>query len=53
MVRPTDPMTDFAKAEAKWYPTWPSKAEDRAMVVYVHNSRSHRRLIDHFCAGIT
>jgi beta-glucanase (GH16 family) len=27
------PMRDFASAEAKWYPTWPTNVQDRAMVV--------------------
>ncbi|KAG5722255.1 Beta-1,3-glucan-binding protein [Termitomyces sp. T112] len=28
-----NPMLDFAKAESQWYPTWPSNAFDRGMVV--------------------
>ncbi|KAF8656014.1 hypothetical protein AX16_002802 [Volvariella volvacea WC 439] len=27
------PMRDFAASLAQWYPTWPTRAEDRAMVV--------------------
>ncbi|TFK36442.1 ectomycorrhiza-upregulated GH16 glucan endo-1,3-beta-glucosidase precursor [Crucibulum laeve] len=27
------PVRDFAKAQNQWYPTWPSTAEDRGMVV--------------------
>jgi len=27
------PMRDFAKASPEWYPTWPTKAEGRAMII--------------------
>ncbi|KAG6826845.1 hypothetical protein H0H92_014177 [Tricholoma furcatifolium] len=28
-----NPMSDFAKGEAQWYPTWPTTAFDRGMVM--------------------
>lgn len=31
----SDAMRDFALAKAKWYSTWPTNVEDRALVVYV------------------
>ncbi|RDB22986.1 Beta-1,3-glucan-binding protein [Hypsizygus marmoreus] len=31
--RAENPMRDFAKAQSQWYPTWPSTAEQRGMVV--------------------
>jgi len=31
----SDPRLDFARAIRQWYPTWPTKLEDRALIVYV------------------
>jgi len=34
-----DPMKDFAKASPKWYQSWPTNLDDRAMIMYVEKKK--------------
>ena len=39
-------MRDFARAQDKWYPTWPENADDRAFRMQVSLAMMFYKLID-------